>query len=164
MKRKSLIGAMALAWVAVACAADVHGVKTVYLLPMANGLDQYLASRLTSESVFQVVTDPRKADAILTDHVGEGLEKNLDDLYGAAVKKDDKDKATGSDSTFARVQGGGQRSRGTYFLVDRNTRDVLWSDEEIPKDNTVKETRRLAMRISARLAKALGNKPAASDK
>ena len=66
---------MALAWLASASAGDFRSVKTVYLLPMANGLDQYLASRLTSESVFQVVTDPKKADAVLTDHVGEGFEQ-----------------------------------------------------------------------------------------
>ncbi len=161
MQRKILIGTMALAWVAAAGAADVHAVKTVYLLPMSNGLDQYLASSLTSDSVFQVVTDPKKADAVLTDHVGENFEQRLDELYGSTAPKAEKDKddKNGDTTTFARV-GGGQRSRGTYFLVDRNTRDVLWSDQELPKDNTVKETRRTAAHIANRLAKALGRTPA----
>jgi hypothetical protein len=155
--------------VASASAADFHGVKSVYLLPMANGLDQYLASRLTSESVFQVVTDPKKADAVLTDHVGESFEKSLNDLYGSVVPvqekdKDGKGKDGGSEPAgFARV-GGSQRTRGTYFLVDRNTRDVLWSGEEVPKDNTAKETRRVAARIANRLAKALGEKGTGSEK
>src|SRR5450631_715542 len=64
-------------------AADLHAVKTVYLLSMANGMDQYLAGRLTAGSVIQVVTDPHKADAVFTDHVGEAFEKSLDDLFGA---------------------------------------------------------------------------------
>ena len=159
-----LIGAGAFAFTNAAGAADFRGVKTVYLLPMANGLDQYLASRLTSDSVFQIVTDPKKADAVLTDHVGESFERSLDDLYGTTVKDEDKDKKNGDNGagSFARV-GGGQRSRGTYFLVERHTRDVLWSDQEIPKDNTVKETRRIADRIASRLAKALGGGKAASE-
>jgi hypothetical protein len=164
MQRKILIGAMALVWMAAAGAADVHAVKSVYLLPMSNALDQYLASSLTSDSILQVVTDPKKADAILTDHVGENFEQSLDELYGSTTPKVEKDKDDKSDdtTTFARV-GGGQRSRGTYFLVDRNSRDVVWSDQELAKDNSVKETRRTAARIANRLARALG-RTAAGDK
>lgn len=148
-----LILAASLVWAVFASGADFHGVKTVYLLPMANGLDQYLAARLTAGSVLQVVTDPQKADAVLTDHVGESFEKTLDDLYGTAPA------AKGGDATqtFARV-GGGQRSRGTFFLVERKTRDVLWSDEESPTGNSPKETRRIAGRVADRLAKALKGK------
>jgi hypothetical protein len=133
-----------------ASAADVHAVKAVYLLPMANGMDQYLAGRLTAGSVIQVVTDPHKADAVFTDHVGEAFEKSLDDLFGSVpAPKDDK-----APEAFARV-GGGQRSRGTYFLVDRKTRDILWSDEEVPKGASPQETRRIAARIADHLGKVL---------
>ncbi len=34
-----------------------------------------------TESTVQVVTDPQKADAILTDRIGAGFEQKLDDLY-----------------------------------------------------------------------------------
>jgi hypothetical protein len=54
--------------------ADLAQVHKVYLLPMTNGMDQYLANRLTGLGVFQVVTDPKKADAIFTDHIGEAFE------------------------------------------------------------------------------------------
>ncbi len=69
-------------------------VTAVYILAMGNGEDQFLANQLTSSGVFQVVTDPKKADAILTDRVGEPFEKKLDELYPpppppAPVKKDD---------------------------------------------------------------------------
>ena len=41
-------------------------------------------------AVLQVVTDPQKADAILTDHLGESFEQSLDDLYAPKPKADDK--------------------------------------------------------------------------
>jgi hypothetical protein len=65
---------------ALACAADLAGVHSVYLLPMAKGMDQYLANRLTNERVFRVVTDPKLADAIFTDHLGEGFQAQLEDF------------------------------------------------------------------------------------
>jgi hypothetical protein len=65
---------------ALACAADLAGVHSVYLLPMARGMDQYLANRLTNERVFHVVTDPKLADAIFTDHLGEGFQAELEDF------------------------------------------------------------------------------------
>ena len=67
----------------VSCAAALSGaelgaVHTVYVLPMAHGLEQYLANALTSEHVFVIVTDPKMADAVLTDHVGAALQEKLD--------------------------------------------------------------------------------------
>ena len=52
--------------------------------------DQYLAQQLTAGAVLQVVTNPRAADAVLTDHLGETFEQSLTDLYGAKPKADDK--------------------------------------------------------------------------
>src|ERR1700733_16127140 len=60
---------------------QLHEVKRVYILGMGGGMDQYLANQLTSSGVFEVVTDPKKADAIVTDNVGEAFQKKLDDLY-----------------------------------------------------------------------------------
>ena len=62
-------------------AADLSGVRTVYVMPMARGLDQYLAGRLTSRGLFQVVTDPKLADAVLTDRVGEVLQNQLEAIF-----------------------------------------------------------------------------------
>jgi hypothetical protein len=44
-------------------------------------MDQYLASRLTRGRVLQVVADPAKADAILTDHLGASFEASVRELY-----------------------------------------------------------------------------------
>jgi hypothetical protein len=57
--------------------AELSSVHTVYLLPMGSALDQYLANRLTSEHVFQVVTDPKLADAVFTDRIGSAFEEKL---------------------------------------------------------------------------------------
>ena len=65
---------------ALASAADLAGVHSVYLLPMARGMDQYLANQITNGHVFVVVTDPKLADAILTDHVTEGFQSQLEGI------------------------------------------------------------------------------------
>jgi len=135
--------------------ADMSGVKTVYVLPMSSGLDQYLAVRLTTAAVLQVVADPRNADAILTDHIGQGFEDQLDELYGAKPKSED-DK-NGSTPQFAKPTSG-VRSRGAIFLVNRKTRDVLWSVYEPPKGTAPADLNRTADRIGDKLAKAIKGK------
>jgi hypothetical protein len=135
--------------------ADMSGVKTVYVLPMSSGLDQYLAVRLTTGSVLQVVADPRNADAVLTDHIGQNFEDRLDEMYGAKPKSED-DK-NGSTPEFARITSGA-RSRGAIFLVNRKTRDVLWSAYEPPKGTAPADLNRTADRIAEKLAKAIKGK------
>ena len=125
--------------------ADSSGVQTVYLLPMANGLDQYVANRLAASGVFQVTTDPTKADAIFTDKLGEAFEQRLDSLILPPVEKSSKgskaeDGAAPRASTFS-------RSKGTIFLVDAATRAVLWSIYEPPKNTSPGELDRTAQRI-----------------
>jgi hypothetical protein len=142
------------------CAAGLGDIKAVYLLPMSSGLDQYLAQQLTSEGVLQVVTDPQKADAVFTDHLGETFEQSLADLYGNKPKADDKSADADEDkgAPFARSGMQGKRGRGTIFLVNRRTHEVLWSVYELPKDNRPDGLRRSAGRISDRLAKAIKGK------
>ena len=61
--------------------AELASVQSVYLLPMSSGMDQYLANRLATANVFRVVTDAKRADAILTDQLGAGFERRMDDLF-----------------------------------------------------------------------------------
>lgn len=70
-----------LLFLAACAAAQLSSVHTVYLLPMSNGMDQYLANRLTQTGTFQVVTDPKRADAVFTDRVGESFEQRMEALY-----------------------------------------------------------------------------------
>src|SRR5215467_5804839 len=83
-----LLAAVA-ATAASAASPDLSEVKTVYLLPMSGGLDQYLAVAITNGGVFKVVTDPQKAEAVFTDHIGVSLEQSLHELYEAAQKVED---------------------------------------------------------------------------
>ena len=89
--KQFLVAAAVLLMSTGAHAASLSDIKTVYVLPMSNGLDQYLAVELTTGAVLQVVTDPQKADAVFTDHLGESFEQTLADLY--TPKTDDKAKS-----------------------------------------------------------------------
>src|SRR4051812_40222936 len=99
----------------LAFSAGVADVQSVYLLPMAGGLDQYLANRLSG--VFRVVTDPKLADAIFTSQLGESFEQQLVKLYAPPDTEDsDKDgKPQSHVSSFG-------RGKGTIFLVDLKSR------------------------------------------
>jgi hypothetical protein len=130
--------------------ADVTSVKAVYLLPMAGGLDQYLANRLTGDQVFRVVTDPKLADAIFTDHLGDAFEKQLTVLYpppeAGDEEKDDSNKPQPHPSSFG-------RGKGTVFLVDLKSRAVVWSGYEGRIGSTPGLLDRTAVRIVQQIKK-----------
>ena len=147
-------------------AAELGNIHTVYLLPMSHGLDQYLANALTGEHVFVIVTDPKMADAVLTDHVNSALQQKLDTLLSPPPpepkegEKADAPKGTifepankvdnpADNSSFG-------RSRGTVFLVGTKSRQVLWSVYDLPKDSTSKSLDRIASDIVSRLKKDMG--------
>jgi hypothetical protein len=163
---------------ALACAADLAGVHSVYLLPMARGMDQYLANRLANEHVFRVVTDPKLADAPKP-AVAEPAAKTGDE---PKAKPDDeaappekpahsKAKAAGDEPSSPGLMGktentlnnpatssGFSRARGTVFLVDAKSRQVIWSVYDPPKDFAGKEMNRTASDIVSRLKKELNPK------
>ena len=159
-------------------------VTAVYILAMGNGEDQFLANQLTSSGVFQVVTDPKKADAILTDRLGEPFEEKLDELYPPpppppppeAVKKNDDSDTKKDDDKGAKanddakrkspdMSGAGRvtsssfsRSKGNFFLVDRKSRTVLWSVYEPAKDTTPASLTKVAAKVVKRLQADLSDK------
>jgi hypothetical protein len=81
MKLFCALTTLAAASVLASVNPQLHEVKRVYILAMTGGMDQFLASQLAKAGIFEVVTDPKKADAIITDRVGESFESKLDDLY-----------------------------------------------------------------------------------
>lgn len=172
------LAVLSLVWCGAVLAVNpqLGQVHTVYILPMAHGLDQFLANRLTREGVFQVVTDPKSADAVLTDKVGEGFEDKLKELYPEpkpmTVEKPKAAKADGAKddetkpepakrelhevekppvSTFA-------RGKGTIFLVDRRTRVVIWSNFDDPRNTRPETLNKVAEKIVNHLKRDL--KPA----
>jgi hypothetical protein len=134
---------------------QLEAIQTVYLLPMGNSLDQYLATRLTSTGMFQVVTDPQKADAVFTDKIGQAFETKLDELYPPEVKKTDEDDENDGLGAPAQRLGSFSRSRGTVFLVDRRTRNVVWSIYWPIRNTRPDAVNRRAEQIADRLRKDL---------
>jgi hypothetical protein len=144
--------------------AELSQVQFVYLLPMGSGLDQYLANWLVRQNVYQVVTDPQRADAILTDHLGSTFQDKLNELYppppGEKKEADkDKEKETGGFkgevlkpmSTFT-------RGRGNVFLVELKSRRVIWSIYDRPRSSVPDELDKTSQRIVKQLKKSLTGK------
>jgi hypothetical protein len=175
MKRLLLLLVCSGAWLS---AADLSTVHSVYVMPMFRGMDQYLVNRLTTDHVFQVVVDPKQADAVITDRLGDSLQTQMETLWPtpkpeAAEKPAKAEKAPkgakaedepqsakmitdtvnklenpAANSTFG-------RGKGTIFLVDTKSRAVLWSTYDPSKGSDSKEMDRTASDIVNRLKKDL---------
>jgi hypothetical protein len=159
---------------ALGCAADLANVHNVYLLKMGKGLDQYLANQLTGNHVFQVVTDPKLADTVFTDQLGEGFQGKLEELFptpeadnpepkARAKKPEDAETAPLMTDTVNKLSNpasnsGFGRARGTVFLVDAKSRRVIWSAFEPAKDGSSQSLDRVAKEIVAGLKKDLNPK------
>jgi hypothetical protein len=138
---------------------NLADIRTVYLLPMGSGLDQYLADHLTRGGRFQVVTDPRLADAILTDRIGESFQTKMDELYPPPPVPEDEismKERLNNDDRLPRSKGFG-RSRGNLFLVDRRNKAVIWSSFKRPRKTDPAELDRLAEHFTAQLKKRAGS-------
>jgi hypothetical protein len=163
MKLLSVLALSAATLLLAAANPQLKQVNTIYILGMSGGMDQYLANQLTSLGVFQVVIDPQKADALITDHLGEGFETKLKELYPRAPSSTE----TGNDknnsgSGAGRVTSVG-RGRGNLFIVDRKSGAVLWSTYEEPKDTTPGELTKIAHKIVLRLKNDLTDKKQTSE-
>ena len=172
MKRLALLFSCSAALV---CAADLTSVHTVYVLKMSKGLDQFLANRLTSDHVFQIVTDPKLADAVFTDAIGEGFQMKLEEYFPAPEEpkpapppkpKDEKSAEevspmlgdTVNKLSNPSANSGFGRAKGTVFLVDAKSRQVVWSSYQPAKGGTPKDMDRTATDIVSRLKKDLKGK------
>ncbi len=153
---------------------QLGNVKTVYLLPMMNGFDQYIAHQLQKSGVYAVTTDPKTADAVMTDSLGPALERQWGKLYPppppppppADPKDKDKDSKEGSSTSGNLMKNEAEptpistfrRGRGNFFLVERGNRGVVWSTFERPKNMTPKEMDRTARRVVDQLKKDVAAK------
>jgi hypothetical protein len=158
--------------------ADLTEIHSVYVMPMNRGLDQYLANRLTNQHLFQVVTDPKLADAIFTDRIGENFQTQLENIFPPtktaeedqpAEKKDSKsDDAPASRNpmlgeTVNRLENPALsstfgRGKGNIFLVNARSREVIWSTFDPSKGTLNHEMDRTASDIVSRLRKDLALK------
>ena len=143
---------------------------------MSHGLDQYLVNRLTNEHVFLVVTDPKRADACFQDRVGDSLRDQLESIAPTPapakaeepkkaedLQKTDKDQpepqksvlVTETANKLSAPQSNFGRAKGTVFLVDSKSRQVLWSVFDEPKDSSSRQLDRTASDIVSRLKRDL---------
>ena len=170
MKRLLLLLAAGLpgAWAAAVGNPALVQNQIVYLLPMSNGFDQYLATELIKKNLVTVTTDPKQATAILTDRLGEGLELKMKEIYEKPAKPVEKDKDSDKDSRDREKDkvkqeiksnvlpprissfGGG---KGNVYLVDTTSRKVLWSTFMMPKRSTPDELTRTAEKVTHQLRK-----------
>lgn len=161
----------------VAPVSELLQVKNVYILPMGSSLDQYIANRLTRGGVLQVVTDPAKADAILTDRIGKPLETKLEELYPDLAKKaaaeellkkqkdeeSDEDRPMQFKSTPLDRGVSVGRAKGTLFLVHRGSRNVIWSVYELPKSTRPDDLDEVAIAAVNNLGSAVGKEAKAAN-
>ena len=144
--------------------AELSQVQTIYLMPMANGFDQYLANRLRAVNQIRIVTDASKADAIFTDKIGLAFEARLDEIEATAKEKiaAAEPPVAGQPQTGMRlapkVISSIGRGRGTYFLVDRRSRIVLWSSFHKAKDAQPKNMHANAGKVANELAEDFSGK------
>ena len=177
-----VLGSLALFAAATLSAAtpELKQVKKVYFLQMTAGLDQYIAHQLTLGNVFEVVTNPKLADAIFSDRIGEGLEAKLLELYpppkppedpkAADAKDKDKDKEKTKELSKDLAGSGAithppstwGRGRGNIYLIDRTSRSVLWTSFQKPKNSQAAELDKTASMVVGKLKKDLGLAPVSS--
>jgi hypothetical protein len=158
-------------------AADpaLNQVKTVYLMPMGHGLDQYLANQIAQHRLFDVVTDPLLADAIVSDRIGQSFEQAFADLYPPPPPPENEEEKTNEDKKdekTAKAEKAAEdktsstigaalaeapdtpprlssfaRGRGNVFIIDRKSKRVLWSEFRPPKNSQPAEVHRTANKI-----------------
>jgi len=126
--------------------------RTVYIVPMANGLDRYLASRLTSTGTVWVLLEPANADAVITDRVDERFWAWSNAIFKPGhqgpVPKLTEDHPDAGGPT-------GSSNRGTLFLVDPRTGIVLWSIYQPPANTSPNALDQAAARAAVTLKKHL---------
>ncbi len=114
---------------------------------MAGGLDQFLAEQIARDHVMHVVADPKNADVMLTDRLGESFESKLAKIH----PRDEDDDDSGELHPSFHSSG----TRGTIFLVDAKSRQVLWSDyQKMSRSTAPNVMNREAGRIAKKLQTA----------
>ena len=141
-------------------------VQKVYLWPMSDSLDQFLAEQVATEGVFDVVVDPKRAQAILTDRISSKFLEGMEELFPTPEEIAEAEKEEEEADGPAAVPAGAyrperspiysaSRAEGAVFLVDVRTREVLWSTFLKGYDTTPKAMHRQARMVVMRLKKQL---------
>lgn len=173
LRRYWIVTLAALCVTAAALPAELQSGASVYVLPMRSGFNLYLASQLTQSNALTVVTDAPLADFILTDSIGAAFEQSMEELYPKPKpeepvkakeedKKEEDKKGSGGLSSMVDAYSASirrpstfSRSDGTYFLVDRHSRIVIWSTFFNHRDTRNEAMNKDAAQMVKRLKKFL---------
>jgi len=145
---------------ALSSAAQLKDVKSVYFYPMPGGFEQHLANRIVKDHVYQVVSDPKLADAVFTDQLSDAFLYKLDHINTPPAAANNSGAIsmmnTGADAPHASSF---SRGKGTIFLVDAKSKQVVWSIYEKPKDTLPATLNKTAKKIVEKLELDNGMKP-----
>jgi len=141
----------------------------VYFWPMTSAFDQYLAQEASVGGLLNVTVDPKNASAVMTDRIDGKFLKGMDEIFPLPEPEEEKvenaedaEEELSSDSIEgdfnlqrpANLPVG--RPRGTLFLVDVKTRNVLWSTFLKEFDATPNKLQRQARTVIEKLKQELG--------
>ncbi len=117
-------------------AAQLKDVKSVYFYPMPGGFDQHLARWIVQDHLYRVVSDPKLADAVFTDQISTGFLYKLDHINTPPPPANNSG-STSTLTTNAEVprESTFLSAKGTLFLVDAKSKQVVWSFFERPKNS-----------------------------
>lgn len=144
--------------------AMLQNSPAVYFWPMSSSFDQYLAQETAAEGFFQVVVDPKLARAVMTDRIDAPFLAAMDELFPKAEPEKpaatEKKAAEAEPSVDIYVDTRPKnrplgRPRGTLFLVDVHTREVLWSTYLDEADKSPDKLHKQARSVVERLRKHL---------
>jgi hypothetical protein len=143
-------------------AADLASVGPVYFWPMNGALDQYVAEQATSEGLFPVTVDPAQAKTVMTDHIDAKFFEGMNEVFAAetpAAEEGADEEASGSIESGLAAHRPANRPRGNshgnVFLVDVQTRRVVWSAFIGEYDRRPKSLHREAKQVVGALRKSL---------
>jgi len=144
-------------------AAQLKDVKSVYLYPMPSGFEQMLANRIVADHVYNVVSDPKLADAVFTDSLGDAFLYKLDHINTPPPPQTSSAGATSSMTSRVEEphQSSFSRGKGTLFLVDAKSKQVVWSIYDKPKDYSPATLNKTAKKVIEKLEIDNGMKTAA---
>jgi hypothetical protein len=139
-------------------AADPSSAQPIYFWSMQSALDQYLAEQAAAAGTVTVTVDPKMAKSIMTDRIDRTFLDAMDELFPVAGREEPvkKDESIEGDFQIARPKNRPKGTpRGTLFLVDVQTRQVIWSTFLGDFDTRPENLHREAQKVIERLIGAM---------
>lgn len=138
--------------------AQLRDSQPVYFWPMQHSFDQYLAEAVNGADALTVTFDPKRAKAIMTERIDAPFLHAIEELFPTEeADVEETDDSIEGEFELSRTKNRPLgRPQGTLFLVDVETRRVIWStylgELEPDSKDLHKEALRVVEEIAARVA------------